>query len=448
MNNIKIKNLNKAIYISLYLSLILGFYLNEDLAGGAILDLNVHIPLLNSFKENYLYNFLNFKDFETDHSPFYWSFINFINLPFYDTEFTFNKHFVFGNNPIEQYQKEYNALRLIYLHICLLVPVIFYKCLKIKYKDCDQNILVIISSLLLISPYFRAYAIWLGETNLALLFLLGAFYFFLRLEGEKKIKNKYLFIFLNVLFFALAAYSRPIYSLISLYFFFKIFEKFKFGRELYIFIFSSIILSFPALYYFFILEQYPFILMSNFFYNPTIDLYSTNILIISTIFLFYSIPFLIINKNIFFKQQYNFDKINISLTILTSFLTLFLIHYFNYHVVNGGGFFYILSNKILNNNVLFYVISFFSILLLLKIIFECKINDILLIILLICFDPDLFVYHKTYDPLIFVVFLLLFENKLFSNMKKTNQKVFISNLSIFYIGVFFMYFAVRVYSKY
>ena len=80
MNETRIETLSKLIYIFLYISLILGFYLNEDLAGGAIMDLNVHIPLLNSFKENFVFTFLNYQEFETDHSPFYWGFINFINI--------------------------------------------------------------------------------------------------------------------------------------------------------------------------------------------------------------------------------------------------------------------------------------------------------------------------------------------------------------------------------
>ena len=91
MNNDKIKNLSKLVYTILYLSLILGFYLNEDLAGGAIRDFNFYIPVLNSFEEDFLFNFLNYKDFGLDHSPFFLSFINFINIPFYNVEFIFNK---------------------------------------------------------------------------------------------------------------------------------------------------------------------------------------------------------------------------------------------------------------------------------------------------------------------------------------------------------------------
>lgn len=448
MNNDKIKNLSRLIYTTLYLSLILGFYLNEDLAGGAMQDFNSYIPVLNSFKENFLFNFLNYKNYGLDHSPFFLSFINLINIPFYNVEFVFNKSFVFNDLDIEKYQTEYNALRLLYLHICLLVPVIFYKCLRIKYKDCNKGLLIILSSILLLSPYFRAYAIWPSEINLGLLFLLSSFYFFLKLQEEKQINKKCLLIFFNVLFFALTAYCRPIYSLISIYFFYKIVSRFKFSNELYIFIISCIVLASPAFYYFFVLDQYPFTVYQNFFYNPTFDLYATNILIFSTIFIFYAIPFLINGKKLFFEKVPIFNKTNQLLIIISLFLTLLFIYHFNYHVIKGGGFFYILSNEIFNNNIFFYVISFFSILFILRIIFDYNINDILLIILLICLDPDPFVYHKTYDPLILAIFLLLFNNKFFSNMKKVNQNVFILNLYYFYIGVFFLYFVVRVYSQY
>ena len=182
-------------------------------------------------------------------------------------EFVFNKSIVFNDLDIEKYQTEYNALRLLYLHICLLVPVIFYKCLRIKYKDCNKGLLIILSSILLLSPYFRAYAIWPSEINLGLLFLLSSIYFFLKLQEEKKINKKCLLIFFNVLFFALTAYCRPIYSLISIYFFYKIFSKFKFSNELYIFIISCIVLASPAFYYFFVLDQYPFTVYQNFFYK-------------------------------------------------------------------------------------------------------------------------------------------------------------------------------------
>ena len=150
------------------------------------------------------------------------------------------------------------------------------------------------------------------------------------------------------------------------------------------------------------------------------------------------------NKNIYLKEIFIFDNKKLLFFLLTFFITLFLIYNFNYDsTMNGGGFFYKASDKIFNSNIFFYIISFFSISLFLKIIFYKNINDILLILLLIGFDPDPFIYHKTYDPLLLCLFLLLFENSLFNKLSKINEKKFAFNLIGFYILVFLMYIFVR-----
>ena len=200
MNKNKNQILNKKnllILSLLYFSLILGFFLNENLAGGAIYDFSIHEIVLKSFKENFRYYFLNYDILEHDHSPFFFSFLNFINLPFEGT----------------------TSLRFIYLHICLIVPFIFYLCLVEKYKDCNKELLLVLSSIIFISPYFRSYAIWAGDINLALLFLLCSILFLFKLEKEKKIEKKNLYIVLHVVSLAISAYIRPIYSLISIYLF-------------------------------------------------------------------------------------------------------------------------------------------------------------------------------------------------------------------------------------
>lgn len=446
MNNNKIEILSKLTCLLLYLSLILGFYLNENLAGGAIIDFNIHIPILNAFKENYLLNFLRYKDFGSDHSPFFFSFLNFISFPLNNLEFSFNRAVNFeGNHSKDIYGTKFTALRLLYLHICLLAPVMFYKCLRIKYADCNKFILLILSLLILTSPYFRSYAIWPGETNLGLVFLLCSIYFFLKLETEKENKKKLIFIFLNVLFFALSAYARPIYSLISLYFFYKIYEKFKFSNELLIFIILNILLATPAFYYFFILDQYPFNYGINFFDEPTTVLYSTNIILISTIILFYTIPFLAVNKDFFFKEIFIFKRSNFLIFVITLIFILLLGFNFNYsNEMNGGGFFYKASNVIFNNNLLLYIIALFSVFILLKIITKNKINDIILIVLLFTFDPDPWVYHKSYDPLLLVIFLLLFQDKLFKNLNKNNQNIFALIFFIYFISIYILYFNIRI----
>jgi len=445
MNTNKIEILSKLICLLLYLSLILGFYLNENLAGGAIADFNIHIPILNAFKENYLLNFLRYKDYGYDHSPFFFSFLNFINFPLNNLEFSFNSAVNFEGTQLKIFGTKFTALRLLYLHICLLAPIMFYKCLRIRYSDCNKFILLILSSLILLSPYFRSYAIWPGYINLGFVFLLCSIYFFLKLEIETVNKKKIVFILLNVLFLALSAHAAPIYSLISLYFFYKIYEKFKFSNELLIFIIFNILLATPAFYYFFILDQYPFIYGINFFDNPTTVLYSTNIILISTIILFYTIPFIVVNKDFFYKEIFTLNRSNFLIFVITLTFTLLLIFNFYYdNKMNGGGFFYEASNIIFNNNFLLYIVAFFSIFILLKIIIKNKINDIILILLLFTLDPDPWVFHKTYDPLLLVIFLLLFQDRLFKSLNKNNQNIFALIFFIYFTSIYILYFYIRI----
>ena len=48
-------------------------------------------------------------------------------------------------------------IRLINLHICLILPIIFYKCLKIKFKYINKKYLILLSGLIFLSPTLDLY---------------------------------------------------------------------------------------------------------------------------------------------------------------------------------------------------------------------------------------------------------------------------------------------------
>ena len=61
-----------ALYFLSYLSLLLGFYYNEDTTGGQIQDYNTHINLVNIFINKGIINFLlDYSSSRVPHSPFY-----------------------------------------------------------------------------------------------------------------------------------------------------------------------------------------------------------------------------------------------------------------------------------------------------------------------------------------------------------------------------------------
>ena len=53
------------IYLSLYITLILGFILNENSTGGALIDYNNQKYAVAAFAENFKNSFLNYEEFST-----------------------------------------------------------------------------------------------------------------------------------------------------------------------------------------------------------------------------------------------------------------------------------------------------------------------------------------------------------------------------------------------
>ena len=65
-------------------------------------------------------------------------------------------------------------IRLIFCIISILMPLLFYVCLKINYPNVNKNNLLVLASLVFLFPSFRAGAIW-GANHITALFFF--FYF-------------------------------------------------------------------------------------------------------------------------------------------------------------------------------------------------------------------------------------------------------------------------------
>ena len=89
------------IFILLYLSLIIGFYLNEDSTGGAFLDYRGQKVVSKAFAINFKDTFLNYDNFATRHSPVLIVFLSFF----------------------EKISLSDNIIRIIHLHIILVLPL-------------------------------------------------------------------------------------------------------------------------------------------------------------------------------------------------------------------------------------------------------------------------------------------------------------------------------------
>tara|TARA_A100000164_G_scaffold229037_1_gene203137 strand:+ start:59 stop:724 length:666 start_codon:yes stop_codon:yes gene_type:complete len=193
----------------------------------------------------------------------------------------------------------------------------------------------------------------------------------------------------------------------------------------------NILLSFPAFYYIFVLDI-------NFMFSATAvpggagdadNNIFNKILIISSIIIFYMIPFLI-------SKSVNFKFKNMKIVNLIFLLILFCtsLYFFNYKFeYTGGGVFFKISNFMFDNNLFFFIFVIFS-LILNYLIFSSSLNNILIILLLILNNPQLTIYHKYYDPFLLILFLTLFDLDL--NKKKLfSQK----SMNVFYsFSLFFL----------
>ncbi len=384
-------------YSFLYFSLVLSLILGENSTGGAILDYTNQKKISEDFSLNFYKTFFNFDQYSTRHSPVL---IIFLSI-------------------FERFDLPDILIRFIHLNLCLLLPLFFFKCINLIFRD--KKIAFFLSSLIFLSPTFRSLGIWPDSRVLGLTFFTISIYEYLKFNQKKKFKN----CLKNILFVSIAAYISPNFSLFAIFYFlnYVIFYRKKIKNIFYI-VLLNLILSAPAFIYLFYLE-------SNFLFktaavnlNNELFLFSNifnKILLISSIIFFYLIPF-------YFLKIFKINKNQFSLNyfILSLALTLISIYFFNYkYEYTGGGIFFKLSYMIFQNNFLFYFISFLSVYFIINLI-NFKYSNILLFLLLLLSNPQLTIYHKYYDPFMLILFFTILNINLnIKILKNNNSKIFI-----------------------
>ena len=129
---------NYVTLVILYLSLIIGFFLDEKLNYGAYMDWYANSMVIKNFLVDFKKTFISYDEFSHRHSPIYYIFLSLL----YDLGFSDN------------------FVRLINLHLSLSLILVFYKCLKLKFNYVDKKILQLLSLVIFLSPTFRSLSIW------------------------------------------------------------------------------------------------------------------------------------------------------------------------------------------------------------------------------------------------------------------------------------------------
>ena len=401
------------IFFILYLTVLLGIYFNEDNLGGAAHDSIYHFIIVQKFNENFFYTFLNFGKHElglgTRNSPIFWVFIS-----------LFSKFLSF------------DLIRILNSLIIFATAIVFYKCLVIKFKNFNHFSLIILASMIFLSPSLRSLVIWPYSLGWGLFFFILSIYYYLKFQNNFNLKSS-LLILINVIF---AAYIYPSFSVFYIFYFFKIINRTKNTVLAIKILFLSFVLSLPCLIYL-VSTDFLKIFESSQGIGASVTQslnISNKILIIGTMILYFLMPIVNI-KEVFHK----INTINKNYLFMVFVFCLTNIYFFNFpHSTWGGGFFHKVSNIIFDNNYLFFAFSILSIFIIYSII-EKNFNNYLLLIILILFNPQLTIYVKYFDPLIFILFLTLFDFNLKKHFFEKTYAIY-----QFYSVIFFYYLVIYI----
>ena len=398
---------NISFFLFFYLTLVIGFFFGENLNYGSYGDwIGSNREPIKDFSNNFTYTFLNFDSYGHRHSPVYLIFLSlFLDLGL-----------------------DLNQIRLVHLHLCISLIIVFYQCLRLLFSNINNNYLFLLSLIIFLSPTFRSLAIWPDSRLPGLIFFVLTIYFFLKFRKTDNLK----YTWYTCISLVVSSYISPNFSIFFPYFFFFFLKEFGFKKLRFLIVFNFLA-SLPILYYIFILDvnflaagKTPS--LNNESINFSFNL-SDKLMIISSIIFFHLSPILIMDN--FFNQFKSFlDK----RFIIIVPLVVCLIYFFSYQLsYTGGGVFFILSNLLFDNNYFFYIGSFFFISFVLYIA-SLSLNNFFLLTLLIVSNIQNTIYHKYYEPLILIMFFTLIKYPGVENfLKKKNNIFYLYLLSVIYI---------------
>lgn len=339
-------------------------------------------------------------------------------------------------NPLSDNKENF---RLSVLIISCIVPILFFFIIKKKYPLLKNDLIIFLSSLITLSPYFRTSAYWgLGE-NYGLIFLLSSYIVFLNLKDIKDKRDPKSIIFLIfILCFlsSLCVYFDQKLIFVPIFYLFLIFNmKIKFHSKILTLIFYFLF-SVPFIYLIFLWGNIlPPSASSGRYVGQKIHLYHIGYCM--TIIAFYTIPIFI-----FMKFRLNdfkdalFSKKFLYLNFLF-FLYLFgLIFFSDFSSLPklGKGFVHKLLIIIfddVNLRFFFTLISFYISFIIIFLFFTGKF-DKFFIVYFLTLSIFTFPFQQEYlDPLIYLLIFTFI-----------NKKLLISYNKSYLIASFYLFFLV------
>ncbi|MDC0385595.1 hypothetical protein OAM06_02715 [Pelagibacteraceae bacterium] len=309
------KNITYIIFSLIIFSFFLGFYYDENSAGagGYKGDITWILNNIEIFKNNKLKDAILSDDLFGNRTPLVYIINNFLNPFFY----------------------EYEKYRLTTFLISLFGPIFIYFCLKNRYPKTNKELIVLLSSLILLSPYYRTSAYWALNENYGLITSLISLLFLNLYLENIKIKQRGIFLFITILFSSLSVYfDLKLLIVPMICFFYLINARIEVKLKSYTFL-MYLVLGLP--YLFLILEWNGIVPPKTQAANVNTatnlsrlgDLHIYHLGYVSTIIGFYLFPFLFLKEKNFFEIIYNFFRVKWNIFILMISLVYILYVYLN-----------------------------------------------------------------------------------------------------------------------
>ena len=433
--------LNKEVLLKLFViflisvSFFLGYFLRENAAGGGPEFYELSWPIIQSFKEDFLFSIKNYGSFRDYTIPFSHILNAYIN-PF--------------SNDIENFQL---SITIISFAIFLIFALVF----KNIFKHINFVDILLASSVILLLPMFRTSAFWGKNENFGWLFFILALYFFSEIKknidkdpNNQNILNVILFCFTS----ACALYARQALAFLPISYLLYLFFYNANKKIVITSIISFAVFAIPAFLLILIwgnvfdLKNNP-----NFFtwwINPKHLL--KNFPILLSFFGFYFFPILIIEFfnsgfKVFFSKY--FKSFFFALIIFVFLSQINLLSYLGDYTRAGGAILKVNYLIQKNNFLLLLVFSSLGFSVLMQLFKEDRKNNIIILlpILIIYSFPNL-LYQEYVEPLILIIFFLALKTNLqkiyFNNISLSNF-IFLSYFTIYLIGsIYFKHFAFNI----
>ena len=423
--------MNKNIHFVISLSLIifsifyffLGFLLNENSAGAGGYEGDfVHSwNNLQIYLNNNLHESLLSKEFYSNRSPLAYILHEKFN-PFIGSHYGY---------------------RVSVFLITLLIPILLFFTLQLKFEKINILTLSVLSSIILFSPYVRTSGYWALEENYGIIFLLLS-YIFYNLFFFKK-KNNKINLFLLIFSSSLCIYFDLKLVIVPLIVFLKIITSNEIIKYKLISVFLYFIFSTPYLYLVYFWKSI-FSPKTRLTHEINSSLYLDHVAYIIPILALYTFPFLFFKAKNFFIILKNFfkDRLNLIFFITFAFFTFYIFFIYkpielSYHANIGKGYLYKIGLLLFENDVyrkIFFLFSTLSAFIILILYIEKNVNDWLIIFYLVLLS--LFTYpllQEYLDPLVFLLILLFFKTKINFNYK-------------FVYGLYFYFFCFQIFANF